>query len=178
MKPAAKFITNLVLYDAAWTIAVLAAARANLALGIGAMLVVVIVHALLRLYAPREVPTLLLGVLAGSAADAIWLAMGLFRFSIEPANLAISAAWFLSLWLGFSSVIAISLRWMWTRPALGLLFGALGGPLAYFIAGKLGAITFAEPAWPALAAVGAQYAIIIPAWGIMLDRASRRSAST
>jgi hypothetical protein len=177
MKPAAKFITNLILYDAAWTIAALAAARANLALGIGAMLAVAVVHVVLRVYAPREFPTLLLGVLLGSAADTLWLALGLFHLTSEPANLALSAAWFLSLWLGFSSVIAVSLRWMWPRPAIGFLFGALGGPLAYFIAAKIGAITFAEPMWPSLAAVSAQYAIIIPAWGFMLDRASRRSSS-
>lgn len=177
MKPFARILINVVAYDVGWTIAVLAAARDDFILSIGAMLGVVLIHVALKFYSPREIPTLLLGVLVGAATDTLWLALGVFHLTAAPDNLALSAAWFLSLWLGFSSVIAVSLRWMWARPAIGLLFGALGGPLAYFIASKLGAITFAEPSWLALAAVSAQYAIIIPAWGFMLDRASRRSPS-
>lgn len=177
MKPLARILINVVAYDIGWTIAVLAAARDEFVLSIGAMLGVVLIHAEFELYSPREIPTLLLGVLAGTAADTLWLALGLFHLTAAPDNLVLGAAWFLSLWLGFSSVIAVSLRWMWRRPAIGVLFGAIGGPLAYSIAAKIGAITFAEPVWPALAAVSAQYAIIVPAWGFMLDRASRRSPS-
>jgi len=49
--------------------------------------------------------------------------------------------WMVGLWLLFSSTLNTSLRWMRGRRMLSAAFGAIGGPMAYLGAAKLGAIT-------------------------------------
>jgi len=45
-----------------------------------------------------------------------------------------------TLWALFSSTLNVSLRWMRGRTALAIVFGAIGGPLAYLAGEKLGAM--------------------------------------
>jgi hypothetical protein len=53
---------------------------------------------------------------------------------------ALVPVWILALWLGFSTILNVSLRWMKGRYLIAVIFGAVGGPLAYFSAEKIGAI--------------------------------------
>ncbi|MBA3696570.1 MAG: DUF2878 domain-containing protein [Methylotenera sp.] len=53
---------------------------------------------------------------------------------------ALVPAWILGLWLDFSTTLNVSLRWMHGRYLVAILFGAIGGPLAYIGAEKLGAV--------------------------------------
>ena len=48
--------------------------------------------------------------------------------------------WILALWLGFSTILNVSLRWMRNQHLVAILFGFVGGPLAYLGAEKLGAL--------------------------------------
>lgn len=48
--------------------------------------------------------------------------------------------WILALWLGFATTLNVSLAWMQGKTITAVLFGAVGGPLAYLGAQKLGAV--------------------------------------
>jgi len=57
------------------------------------------------------------------------------------------------------------------RPLVGLLLGAIGGPLAYLGAARgWGAIAFAEPRWMAIVALVAGWAIAIPLLTMLASR--------
>ena len=50
-----------------------------------------------------------------------------------------SPPWMIGLWLNFAATLNQSLGWLHGRPLLAALFGAIGGPLAYYGGARLGA---------------------------------------
>ncbi|HET7527442.1 MAG TPA: DUF2878 family protein, partial [Burkholderiaceae bacterium] len=64
----------------------------------------------------------------------------------EPGPLAgIAPAWILALWALFAMLLREPLRWLHKRLPLAALLGALGGPLSYAAAERLGACRLVEP---------------------------------
>lgn len=88
-------------------------------------------------------------------AERIAFAEGVFLEGFAPY-------WMVVLWALFASTFDVSLRWLRERPALAALFGALGGPLAYWAGGRLGAAVLQEPVWAGLLLVGLLYAVATP----------------
>jgi hypothetical protein len=64
------------------------------------------------------------------------------------------------LWAEFVTILNVSLRWMRGKWLVMVLFGAVGGPLAYMGAEKLGAVTLNIPL--AYVALGLGWAILTP----------------
>jgi hypothetical protein len=69
--------------------------------------------------------------------------------------------WILAMWVLFATALRSSLRWLQGRPALAALFGAVGGPLSYAAAARMGACRFEQPVVSALA-LGVAWAVITP----------------
>ncbi len=81
--------------------------------------------------------------------------------------------WILALWVAFALTLNHSLRWLRGRMLPAVLAGAVGGPLAYLAAARLsGAVSFAAPAWQALALLALGWAVALA----LLTRDWRRSA--
>ncbi|OOO03426.1 MAG: hypothetical protein USCGTAYLOR_00317 [Chromatiales bacterium USCg_Taylor] len=100
----------------------------------------------------------------GSLWDSILVALGWFDYGSPFAPY-----WIVALWMVFATTLNVSLRWLKSRYLLGAMFGAVGGPLAYYAGEKLGAFTYADP----LISLGAQavgWALLMP---LMLRVAQR-----
>ncbi len=162
MKRWLPIIANVVLFDALWTLAVLGAGKPWW----WAAPVLIVLSGTIQLRwspAPRtEAIVILLGATIGVALDALANTLGLFRYC-SPSRLEFFLV-FISLWINFGTTLRPSLSWMWTRPVIAAVLGGIGGPLAYWMAMRLGAITPNEPSWRALAWCGAQYALALPLW--------------
>ncbi len=96
----------------------------------------------------------------GYAADSLLVVAGLMSFPPQAALGAPSSLWMAALWVNFATTLDESLAWLRGRPALAALIGLGGGPLAYWGGEKLGAIRL--EGWPALAAVGVEWAVATP----------------
>lgn len=121
-------------FDLYWTLVVLFRERGLvvwLALAILACLMLSPAH---RIYA-------ILLAAAGSLLDALWAVTGLIAFTGD----SLMPLWMVALWLMFATV--------WTRLTctttlqgwILTLLATVGGPVAYLIGERLGAITFLEP---------------------------------
>ena len=77
----------------------------------------------------------------------------------------------IALWINFAASIRHSLNWIRGRYALGLLFGGIGGPLAYLAGEKMGALVIHSPFGVVLAWIVAMPLILL------LEQASDRSLS-
>lgn len=130
---------NLVLFQAAWFAAVLGAAGGVLWLGPLAMLPVLAIHLALQDNRRGELKLLLAAGLLGFLFDTSLVSYGVFTPVAHLSPSPYSPPWMVCLWLNFAATLNVSLSWLRGRYLLAALFGAVGGPLAYYSGAKLGA---------------------------------------
>lgn len=132
-------LLNAVLFQAAWFAAVLGAAKGLPWLGPLAMLPVLGVHLALTDDRQGEFKLLLVAGILGFLYDTTLVAAGVFTPVQQLLPRPLSPPWMVSLWLNFAATLNVSLGWLRERYLLATLFGAIGGPLAYYSGAKLGA---------------------------------------
>jgi hypothetical protein len=100
-------------------------------------------------------------LLMGAVLDGAFSASGVLHYAARSAALPPggSPLWILALWAAFALTFNHSLSWLTGRPLLGLVVGAAGGPLAYLGAARLGAVSFAAPAWHGLLGLADGWAV-------------------
>jgi Protein of unknown function (DUF2878) len=154
-----KIIINFVLFQIGWFSCVLGAAKQLPWLGVLVVLAIVAWHLWQAQQAKSEVILLLIALLIGGLFDQMLLSLNLVSYQSHGWGTALVPAWILALWAVFTTVLNVSLRWMRGRWLIAVLFGAIGGPLAYMGAAKLGAAT--------LNAVPASYIALSLGWAIL-----------
>lgn len=87
-----------------------------------------------------------------------------------------SPPWMICLWLNFAATLNVSLRWLHGRPRLAALFGALGGPLAYYAGARLGAAA-ALPERGGLLILALVWALVTPLLAGLAERMERNSCA-
>jgi hypothetical protein len=134
-------IINFVLFQAAWFACVLGAAHAMPWLGVIATVFVIAWHLKQAKQAKPEVTLLIITLMIGAIFDQLMLSTQLVSYQAHGWSDALTPAWILALWAGFVTALNVSLRWMQGKLLVAILFGAIGGPLAYMGAARLGAVT-------------------------------------
>lgn len=152
-------LVNIVLFQAAWFVAVLGAAGGKGWVGPLAVALVLSVHFMLIDHRRGEFVLLVAAGVIGFIFDTAMSAAGVVtpRGHILPHPL--SQPWMIALWPNFASTLNVSLEWLKKSYLSAAVFGAVGGGFAYYGGAVLGATT----AMPNL------YGIIILAlgWGVM-----------
>jgi hypothetical protein len=154
-------VANFIAFQAAWFAAVLGAAHGMPWLGVLAVPIALTLHLALS---PDWRPELLLALAAavtGFVFDSALIAGGAFSpiRSVFPAPF--SSLWMVMLWVNLATILNVSMGWLRGRYVLAALFGAVGGPMAYYSGAKLGAMT-AIPPVNALLAIGVAWALVFP----------------
>lgn len=171
-----KMAVGFVLFQGAWFACVIAAARGEPALGIGA--VAVAVAALIAWSERRDVDLRLvaLAIVVGAVADTLLARFGVVAYA-SPGSLAGSAPpWILALWALFAPMLREPMRWLHGRPMLAAAFGGVGGPLSYAAAEGLGACTFPDPGL-AIIVLGIGWGVILPLLLALARRLDREAAA-
>jgi hypothetical protein len=70
--------------------------------------------------------------------------------------------WLALLWLGFSTTLVRSLKFLNRHLLLAALFGAIGGPSSYFAGYRFGAVEFGYELIPTLLLLAAIWACLLP----------------
>lgn len=162
-------ILNVALFDLLWTLAVVGAGKTWW--WCAPVLILVSAAAQLR-WSPspmREAAVIVVGAAVGVSLDVVAHELGLFVFT--SASRMEFVIVFVALWINFGTTLRPSLTWLWNRPFAGALLGGLGGPLAYWVAARLGAIAPVAPGWRAYAWCGVQFGVAVPLWIMAISRA-------
>lgn len=139
MNDLARKAINVVLFQGAWFAAVLGASRGMLWLGPLAMIPTLAAHLALQNDRRGEVKLLLAAGLLGFLFDTAFVAGGVFTPLQHLLPRPFSPPWMICLWLNFAATLNVSMAWLRGRYLLAALFGAVGGPLAYYSGARLGA---------------------------------------
>ncbi len=134
-------ISNFILFQVGWFAAVLGAARGLFWLGPATILVVALIHLSLAAERSRVALVLLVTALVGILFDSTLVALQVFSPVRDAMPSPLSPLWMVALWVNFATTFTRSLAWLRNRYLLAGLFGALGGPAAYYGGAKLGAMT-------------------------------------
>lgn len=154
-------VINFVLFQAAWFACVLGAAHGMAWLGVFATVLIVAWHLKQANQAKPEAVLLFITLIIGAVFDQMMLSTQLVSYQAHGWSDALTPTWILALWAGFVTALNVSLRWMQGKWLVAVLFGAIGGPLAYMGAERLGAVTLnANPQSYLALSVG--WAIITP----------------
>jgi hypothetical protein len=132
-------VVNVLLFQAAWFAAVLGVARGMFWLGPLVMIPTLAVHLVLQEDRQGELKLLLAAGLLGFIFDTAFVAGGVFTPLQHFFPRPFSPPWMICLWLNFAATLNVSMAWLRGRYILALLFGAIGGPLAYYSGARLGA---------------------------------------
>jgi hypothetical protein len=108
---------------------------------------------------------LIIGVLIDGTLQAI----GFFSFTSAGFPIPL---WLAVIWVALAALPHHSLAWMKKRMLLSALFGALGGPLAYWAGTRLGAATFHWPLLSSLALLAVVWAFL---WAVVMSVAMRQT---
>jgi hypothetical protein len=121
-------------------------------------------HSLRSSHKVLDLRLMVLAALLGALVDGFLASTGWVRYSPAIPAVPVSGcpSWILALWIAFSTTLTRSLGWLRGRIALAGLFGAVGGPLAYWAAERgWGVILFSPPRWQGLISLAAGWAIAL-----------------
>ena len=167
-------VINFIVFQAAWFAAVLGAAHGMPWLGVIAVPLALALHLALS---PTWRPEFLLALAAagtGFVFDSILIALRMFSPVAYIFPSSFSALWMVMLWVNLATTMNVSMGWLRGRYALGAVFGAIGGPMAYYSGAKLGAMTrLPDPG--GLVGIGIAWAIAFPLLLLVNERLQNQS---
>jgi hypothetical protein len=150
-------ILNFVMFELGWLACVLLPQTWALAT---VALFLVLHFVLVSQYKLDELKFIVIGTVAGSVLDGIWLQTGILADTGGAA--IITPLWLIALWAIFMTSLNHSLKWLGRNRLLMFLMVPVAGPFAYWSAGALGAVTLPNLI-PSLIALAIGWLVLFPA---------------
>jgi len=169
MSDSRRKLLNFGAFQLAWFACVFAAAQGRALVATLAVAVAVGVHLWI---APRRGPEAMLILVVTSIGlfwDSLVVSLGLASYASGNFADGVAPVWIIAMWALFATSLNLSMGWLKGRPWLAVLFGAVGGPLAYWAGERLGGVQMPDP----VLALGAQaigWAAILPLLTLLATR--------
>ena len=165
---------NIILYQAAWVIAVIGAARGDWWAGPTAVAAFAIVQLWISERPRVDLYLMAVAAAAGFIVDSGFAQSGALRYAATE-QWTFAPIWIVALWINFSLTLNHSLAYLKLHLALASLLGAVGAPLAYWVAAKgWNAIAFKDPPTATLAALAVVWAVVTPLLCVAARRLTER----
>ena len=154
-------LQNFILFQLGWLSCVIGGASSYHWTGVVVVAAIVAVHLVRSYRITSEVMLILITTLLGTTWDSALMAAGLLSFNNGVVFDALVPLWMVAMWALFATTLNVSMQWMKNRYLLAAVFGAIGGPVAYYAGHRLGAVEFSQTS-TALLAVGAGWTVLMP----------------
>lgn len=169
------FWSNLLGYQLVWFITVAGAGRGSPWPGTAAAIVFVVWQLAVSSRRRLDLQLAVVAVLLGAALDGGLASFGLLRYAAPVPALppGYAPVWILALWAAFSMTLNHSLAWLKRRLLAAIVFGAVGGPLAYAGAARgWNAVEFVPPQWRAICALAIGWGTAMALFIALINRQS------
>jgi len=153
-------ILNFLLFQAGWFVTIYGAAHRLPWLGVVVILPILIWHLVTSDIWQAELKLMLALAVIGAMLDQSLLFLGVVTFPASSWPASILPIWMVMLWMLFATTLNVSMHWISGRYAMAILFGAIGGMLAYLGGEKLGAIILHD--YVALLMISLNWAVAMP----------------
>jgi hypothetical protein len=154
-----RLLLNIAGFQLGWFACILGAAAGRPGLGVLVAAGVIALHAWITGRARVELVLAAALAVVGAVWETVAQHTGLLTYASSGGFFA--PAWIIAMWPLFATTLNGSLSFLKGRTWLQALFGALGGPLAYYGGLKLGAVEMDEPV-AALLLQGFGWAVLLP----------------
>lgn len=162
-------LINYIVFQLGWMAVVLGGTGSLHWVGTAIVIGIVGIH-LSRASRPRDEFYLIAAALViGAAWDSLLVWSGLLTYSNGVFHTDLAPHWIIALWALFATTLNISLRWLKGRWLLAIIFGATGGPLAYYAGYRLGAVEMTDSV-QALTALAFGWAMLMPLLMLLSQR--------
>jgi hypothetical protein len=175
-------LANFIGFQIGWFACILAAALGQPVLGVLVALVLLVLHLATQRFRLAEL-LLLIGIgIFGYSADSMLVLAGVLSFPESAILGTPSTIWMVCLWMLLAGMLHVNLRWMENRWLVGMILGAIAGPLSYYAGHRLGAVQLTEPLWFSGSVIALEWAMAMPmllwAGRITLPLATKSDADT
>lgn len=167
-------LVNFGLYQVGWFCCVLGAASGHPWLGTAAGAAMLLGHVALVPRPLEELRLLLAAGLLGGLVDSLQSCAGLLDFRSGHVVACLAPPWIVVIWMQFPTLFRFSLSFLLGRYVLGSMLAAVGGPLAFWVGARLGAVEFSSPVGRSLIVLGLVWAGALP---LLLWLAARWTAT-
>jgi hypothetical protein len=138
-------LVNGVLYQTGWFACVLGAGLGHGTIGAAAAAVLMAGHLAASPDRRTDLRTIIGTLAIGGVVEGLQIAAGTYVSLGGSAPGPLPPLWLLALWAHFATTFRYSLRALVARPWAAVLFGAVGGPVAFLAGERLGAVTLTRP---------------------------------
>ena len=154
------WLPNAVGFQLVWVAAVGGAARGLWWAGPAALLIFAALQLGFSRWRRADAALMLLAGVVGFAIDSLWIQLDWIEFSSPLPWTGAAPIWIVAMWVGFALTLNHSLSTLKNYPLIAVIFGLIGGPLAYWIAGSVWGAAVIEPTlWP--------YVGLAISWGVL-----------
>ena len=170
-----RLVLNVIAFQFGWFACVLGAAHDQPWLGSAVVAVLVAGHLATAVRPAVEARLVAAALVIGVVWETLLLAGGWIEYPTGVVWASVAPLWIVMLWALFAITLNSSLGWLKGRLLVAAVFGAVGGPLAYWGGVRLGALVFVEPLFAVIAlAVG--WAVLTPMLVVLAQRLERHAA--
>lgn len=146
MSIGAGIVLNAVLFQCVWFATVAGAGHGLWWAGVPVLLLFAIWQLRTSRWPRADLQLVLCAMVLGFIVDSLLAGGGWLRYATPWPSSLFAPVWIVVLWAGFALTMNHSMAFLKGRIWLAMLFGAIGGPLAYFGAARLfDAVQFDSP---------------------------------
>jgi hypothetical protein len=152
---------NYALYQTGWFACILGAAWRNEGAGVSIAAGLIAVHLWLSRERGVELRLMASALGVGVLVESVQVATHTYDASSSVLPPGTPPAWLLALWIQFATTFRYSLNGIVRRPLHAALFGALGGPIAFFAADRLDALSLLPPVGTGLGRISVLWTVAL-----------------
>ena len=169
------WLPNMILFQLCWFAFVAGAGRGLYWAGFPLLLVFALWQLRVSPWPRADLALLAIAALLGFSLDSAWVRAGLVEFPPAAGWYGWAPPWIVGLWMAFALTLNHSLAFLKRRPLPAVVLGAVGGPLAYWVAANAwNAAVLVAPQSRALLALALGWSVATPLLAWMAARLALR----
>ncbi len=158
-----KIVLNFVFFQLCWVACVWGGAQGYWWLGPAAVLAFLCWELLVSHNPVDDLKLVAVVAVIGLLVDSGYVMAGLMQFATPIPSSELAPIWIVAMWVSFALTLNHSMAWLKGKETMAVVFGALGGPFAYWIAwAAWDAVEFTGPLAVVLGVVGVVWAVATP----------------